>query len=229
MAPVTRERVIIDSPARRLAGELSYPDDSCSACALLLNPHPMMGGRMDNNLVEALASGLAYHGISALRFDYSGVGESEGAEIDIARSMNRFWATGHAPEDERFVEDACAANEWLCATLLTPAFLIGYSFGAHVAACVCNADTPGIAMISPTLAQHSFESLDVYPFPIHVVYSSDDFATDVDVTETWIASMGHRGTCTRFDDVNHFFRGQEHAVVKDCASWIERVTRRADP
>ena len=46
---------------------------------VICHPHPLYGGDMDNNVVVAVAMGLARDGIAALRFNFRGTGDSDGA------------------------------------------------------------------------------------------------------------------------------------------------------
>ncbi len=59
MGAVLQEIVRIESPRGWLAGELAYSETDVTAAVLLISPHPLMGGRMDNRLVARLAERLA--------------------------------------------------------------------------------------------------------------------------------------------------------------------------
>lgn len=86
---------------------------------VLAHPHPWYGGSMDVPLVRALAEALARRGLAVLRFNFRGVGRSEG----------RFHP------DERVVQDVAAAVEALLTLPKVDAkrcALAGYSFGAWV-------------------------------------------------------------------------------------------------
>src|SRR5262245_12832064 len=97
-AQITLERVRIPVADGQLSGELAYPDGPPAFASVIVNPHPHMGGSMHNNLVTALADRVASHGVTR-RFDYRGVGESDGTRLDLADSLGEFWKTGKAPED----------------------------------------------------------------------------------------------------------------------------------
>ena len=77
MNEISSERVWIDGPAGRLAGELSHGGGAMIGAALMIPPHPYMGGRMRLPLMAQIAEELARHNVTTLRFDYAGVGESE--------------------------------------------------------------------------------------------------------------------------------------------------------
>jgi len=77
-----RQRVRFPSTGvgpQQLEGELWMPDANApSACVVVAHPHPQRGGSMDNNVVLALCDGLAAAGIASLRFNFRGVGQSQG-------------------------------------------------------------------------------------------------------------------------------------------------------
>lgn len=212
---IIQERVWIDGP-RRLAGELAYPMcDAPRMTALLLNPHPYMGGSMHNNVIAHLHLALARAGAATLRFDYSGVGESAGQPIDVARSMAEFWATNHAPADELMIDDAIAARDWMRAHATGPLHLVGYSFGSHVAVRLLTDDAASLTMISPTITHHAFEPGFARGVPTLVVVSDNDFATPSDRFNSWLASVG-AGECVQtrcFAGAQHFFLDQEAGVA----------------
>ncbi|MEP0841427.1 MAG: hypothetical protein HRF43_01795 [Phycisphaerae bacterium] len=216
LVDLIQEAVRIEGPRGPLAGALAYTEDAALAACLLVNPHPHMGGRMSNNLIARLAAELPSAGLIALRFDYAGVGESPGEPIDLYASMARFWATDTAPEDPLMIEDARAAAGWLRSQAGLPVGLVGYSFGAYAAASIADADTIGLAMISPTLTRHDFSTLAACAAPKLVVYSDDDFATPADATQRWAGSLPNLRGAHRLAGGNHFFRGQEDRVADLC-------------
>ncbi|NIV39279.1 MAG: alpha/beta hydrolase, partial [Anaerolineae bacterium] len=88
--------------------------------AVICHPHPLGGGSMHNGVVEAIARGLASRGVTALRFNFRGVGASEGVHDN-----------GRGERD-----DIAGAQNWLLAQPAVDArrvSLVGYSFGACVA------------------------------------------------------------------------------------------------
>ncbi len=87
--------------------------------AVICHPHPLYGGSMYNNVVEAVEEGFVMSGFSTLRFNFRGVGGSEGAydegngetrDVGAACAFMR----GRIGDERRLV-------------------LAGYSFGAWVA------------------------------------------------------------------------------------------------
>ena len=102
----------------RLEALLEEPDgEPPHTAALLCHPHPLFGGTMHNKVVFRLARGLRRAGMVVLRFNFRGVGLSQGEH-------------GHL---EGEIEDARAALGWLRARYPElPFALAGFSFGARV-------------------------------------------------------------------------------------------------
>lgn len=216
----TREIMAINGP-RRIEGELAYDDGvSPTAAALLLCPHPFMGGTMENNVVRCLAGVLAERGCVALRFNYAPTpGE------DLAVNLAAFWQTGHAPQDEALVGDARLARDWLIHQFDLPLVLIGYSFGCHVAATLLSeacgsCGTAAIVLIAPTVTQHDMPSLASAQTPKLVVHSNNDFATPQLATDAWYAGLAPPKDKRCFVNADHFYKGQEEELARVVASFL---------
>lgn len=206
---VMQERVRIPGPRQALEGELAYPADRAVACALVVAPHPHMGGTMANNVVAALADDLAQAGLVTLRFNY-------GPQVDVAASMAAFWATGHAPEDAAMLAEARAATQWLLGQFHLPWFALGYSFGAFAAMHTLDLHPRGAVLISPTLAKHDYAATLRRDVPLLVIYSDNDFATPLAVTEQWVAGLAAPVTRLCLSGADHFFRHVEPQVCAAC-------------
>lgn len=108
----------LSGPAGRLEALLEEPEDRAPLfAALACHPHPLGGGTMHNKVVYRLARGLRRAGAVVLRFNFRGVGGSQGEHAHL---------TGE-------IEDARAALSWLRARYPTlPFALAGFSFGSRV-------------------------------------------------------------------------------------------------
>ncbi len=219
MCEMIRELVRIPSRDGELAGELAWPDGPVSLACLLVNPHPHMGGTMSNNVIAGLAGALTAQAVVTLRFDYRGVGRSDGDPPDVAASMSAFWESGTAPDDPFMAEDARAAARWLEAETDLPMLLVGYSFGARASLAAMDERTCGLVLIAPTLTRHDFSCLVDSPVPRLCIYSDNDFATPVEVTRRWICSAG-RLVAACVPGADHFYRGREAGVAALCRQFI---------
>ena len=108
----------IGATPRRLEAAFSGPADAIAG-AIVCHPHPLYGGDMHNAVVVTVADALAGAGWLALRFNFGGVGASEGQHDD-----------GRAEVDDVDVAVATVAARLPPAA---PIVVAGYSFGAWVA------------------------------------------------------------------------------------------------
>jgi len=108
----------IDGPAGGLEALLEEPEGGPPRMAsVVCHPHPLYGGAMHNKVVYRIARGLRKAGLVVLRFNFRGVGRSQGEHAHL---------TGE-------IEDARAALAWLRVRYPDlPYALAGFSFGARV-------------------------------------------------------------------------------------------------
>lgn len=111
--------LILNGPAGRLEARYHHEEKSDSPIALILHPHPQFGGTMNNQVVYSLYHGFAQRGFSVLRFNFRGVGRSQG-----------FWDGGPGE-----LSDAASALDWL--QIVKPdartCWIAGVSFGTWIA------------------------------------------------------------------------------------------------
>jgi alpha/beta superfamily hydrolase len=112
--------LIINGPeGRRIEARYHHESRSDSPIALVLHPHPQFGGTMNNQVVYALYHTFAARGFSVLRFNFRGVGRSQG-----------YWDGGPGE-----LADAACALDWL--QLVKPdakyCWIAGVSFGTWIA------------------------------------------------------------------------------------------------
>jgi alpha/beta superfamily hydrolase len=218
------ERVFIEGPRGTLSARLDGPVGVPAGRALLLNPHPLMGGRMDLPLMNALAAALVLRGVVCLRFDHAGTGSSATLShpVDVAASMARFWRTGAAPEDPMLVDEARAAADLLADIAPGPPLLVGYSFGAHAASVLAaERAVGGLGLICPTMSRHAFADPPRH-VPVAVICGDADFAGDEARLTAWCGRRGPtRPVACRHLPGGHFLRGVEDAAAAFIAEELQ--------
>lgn len=118
MNPRTLERYTIAGPAGALEVALNVPHAPLCGIALVSHPNPVEGGTLDNKVVHTLAKTFHALGYAAARYNYRGVGASEGT-FDQGRGE---------------LDDARAVLAHLRAKLgELPLVLAGFSFGGFIA------------------------------------------------------------------------------------------------
>lgn len=111
------ESLLLDGEAGKLEALLEEPEHAPREVCVVCHPHPLYGGTMQNKVVHRLARGLRHAGAVVLRFNFRGVGRSQGTHSS---------GVGE-------IQDALAALEWLRQRYPSlPYSLAGFSFGAQV-------------------------------------------------------------------------------------------------
>jgi alpha/beta superfamily hydrolase len=134
---MTEEVIDFTSGGLRLAGALART--AGGRAVIIAHPHPLYGGDMDNPVVRAIQQAYLNQGFSTLRFNFRGVGASEGCFDNGV--------------GER--ADVQAALAWAAGLGMTDIDLAGYSFGAWVNAGI-GADCRRMVMVSPPVAFMDF-------------------------------------------------------------------------
>jgi uncharacterized protein len=113
------ENLLLEGEAGRIEAFVRIPPDAHepAAAALVCHPHPLFGGTMHNKVVHAAAEALVSAGLPVLRFNFRGVGMSEGAH-DGGR--------GEVADAQVALRELQRRYPGL------PVLLAGYSFGASV-------------------------------------------------------------------------------------------------
>jgi len=214
---ILEESVAIAAPSGELAGVLAYPlAVPARRAALVVGPHPLMGGRLDNNVVRAVARGLAEHGLATLRFAYGGPGPT-------TDGMDAFWRTGHAPDDPQRLGDAQAALQYLHSAVALPTVLIGYSFGTSLLEALADACAPThLVLIGPTLARHAHDRLLQIALPKLLITADNDFATPLELTRDWFGQCRGPKRLVVFPAAEHFYLGAEDRLVGEIFAWLQQ-------
>jgi alpha/beta superfamily hydrolase len=117
LTPKSTERFVAEGPAGALEIVFNAPPQAPRGIALVAHPHPQQGGTLDNKVAQTLAKTFFGLGYAAVRFNFRGVGRSEGAFDDgVGETDDALSALAHAMR--RFGE--------------LPVALAGFSFGSFV-------------------------------------------------------------------------------------------------
>ena len=131
---------LIDGPAGRIEALISNPKQAPTGLCLVCHPHPLFGGTMANKVVWTLGNAALKAGCRVIRFNFRGVGRSEGL-FDDARGET---------------EDALAVAAALRATAPgLPLVMAGFSFGGHVALkAASRIDCAALITVAPPMGRY---------------------------------------------------------------------------
>ena len=198
-----------------LEGKCYYPDDEGTYPAVILcHPHPLYGGSMHNNVVQALSLTLVNQSIIAFMFNFRGAGRSEGS-----------FGGGIAEQ-----EDVSAAINWLTSqSEVDPGKigLAGYSFGAAVASQVaCNDERiKAMALISPPLETSQISRLKDCPKPKLIISGTDDFVVSTQKAELIDRESAEPKQFELVAGADHFWQGHEHAMAETVTAFFSTFFR----
>jgi alpha/beta superfamily hydrolase len=186
-----------------LEGRLARPAEAQRA-VVVCHPHPQYGGTMENNVVEAVTRRLLRDGFATLRFNFRGVGGSEGSygnllgECDDARAAVRFIR-------ER--------------TGFETVILAGYSFGAVVAlqAGYDDSSVERLIAIAPPLSMFDLGFLRGCEKPKLLLVGEHDQYCPLDVFDRGVALLAAPTSCVRLPGADHFFLGDEEELAAHVA------------
>lgn len=212
---VTETRVRFSSGALQLEGVLHLPAGSGPFPAIVVcHPHPLYGGAMDNNVVLAISHAVCEVSMVALRFNFRGVGRSEGEYADGAGEQ----------------EDVRAALEFLSAHAVTNpgrVGLAGYSFGARVALPVAlsQENVRALVLVSPFIEDEEWDRLRNASFPkLLISGGNDDYISPHKLQRLSGATPAGGLQCEVVPNADHFWAGYESTIArKISAFFIQRL------
>jgi uncharacterized protein len=182
-------RSSVAGPAGTLEVAFNVPEGSVRGIALIAHPHPLQGGTLDNKVVQTLAKTFAALGYAAVRFNFRGVGQSEGQFDD-----------GIGETDDALAALAAAKLEFG----ELPVALAGFSFGSYVQTRVAHAITAErLVLIGPAVKRFPIEA--VPPDTIVIHGEEDDVVALADVL-AW--ARPQQLPIVVFPGCGHFFHGR---------------------
>ncbi len=196
--------MLIDSQSGKLEIKLSLPEVSAQEghehirSVVLCHPHPLFGGSMQNKVVHTLAKTTATLGHRAIRFNFRGVGLSEG-QFDNGVG-------------ER--EDLSSVIQYILARFpADPIVLAGFSFGAFVAAELCiqrGNEWPieALCLVAPPIGRLSFSSFAALEIPLTVIAAENDELVPLDSIQRWRTDIAVLQQFSVIQGASHFFHGK---------------------
>ena len=185
------DKRLVPGPAGQIEVAIDLPADGATpvGTALICHPNPTQGGTMDNKVVQTLARAFIQLGWRAVRFNFRGIGKSEGV-----------WDEGRGEVDDALaVLDAVRApGEAL--------ILSGFSFGGYVASRAAQrVSEPAQRLVLVGPATSRFDTAPV-PSDTVVIHGEVDDVVPLSSVLDWARPQSLPVTVV--PGVGHFFHGQ---------------------
>ncbi len=205
--------LIMNGPVGRLEARYHHEPASDSPIALILHPHPQFGGTMNNQVVYSLYHTFAERGFSVLRFNFRGVGRSQG-----------YWDGGPGE-----LADAASALDWL--QLVKPdaktCWIAGVSFGTWIAMQLLmrRPEAEGFICVAPPSNLYDFSFLAPCPSSgLMINGDMDRVVPSNSVAELTTKLKTQRGIKITHEIVpgaNHFFEGKIDELQERVGDYID--------
>lgn len=190
---------VIAGPAGGLQVRTEQRQGDPSFIAVVCHPHPLYGGTMDNKVVTTLVRMARDAGALAVRFNFRGVGDSDG-QFDDGRGET---------DDLLSVLDWCRQQH-----PGRPIWLAGFSFGSWVAANGASRLADGgaapvsLLLVAPPVHHYPFADLARTDCPVTVVQGMDDEVVPARDVLEWCRSTPLQPDVVSLEDCSHFFHGR---------------------
>jgi alpha/beta superfamily hydrolase len=197
-------------PVGRLESILMLPEGEPAAAAVVCHAHPLHGGMMHFKVVFRAAKALQHHGLAVLRFNFRGVGRSEGAH-------------DHGRGEQDDVRAALAEMERRFPGL--PQVLGGFSFGSVMAARVGGADARVRALFGLGLPVRLLEDtsyLDGVTKPRLFVQGEHDEYGGGDAMRALVERLSPPCELVVVPGADHFFAGHLDGLQAAVDGWVAR-------
>ena len=183
--------VIFNGPEGRIEGRYHHNQAPTAPIALVLHPHPQHGGTLNSKVVYHLFHTFVRRGFCALRFNFRGVGRSEG-RYDGGQGE---------------LADAAAALDWVQShnTGATGCWIAGFSFGAWISMQLLmrRPEISGYISVAPPANIYDFTFLSPCPTSGLIVHGSDD----AHVPPAEVAKLAERLAAQRLISVTYSIVG----------------------
>ena len=191
-----------------LEGLLHLPDANPCPGVVVAHPHPQYGGEMRNNVVNALCHAANGVGAAALRFNFRGVGASEGT-------------FDNGIGEQKDVEGALEHLRGLPEIVASGIAVAGYSFGALVVLRYANGrdDLSAVVAVSNPTQRGPVVELSMRVPTVFVTGDRDEYCDGALLTE-YREQLGDDVTVVVHEGVDHFWWGSDDRLMETVSGFL---------
>ncbi len=207
--------VLFAGPEGRLEGRYTPGKSPSAPIALILHPHPQHGGTMNNKVVYSLFTAFAERDFSTLRFNFRGVGRSQG--------------TYDRGEGE--LSDAASALDWLQS--INPnarsVWVAGFSFGAWIGMQLLmrRPEIESFVSVAPPANMLDFSFLAPCPSSGLILHGGADEIVPEPFVSKLVTKLSHqRGIHLDYrvvPEAGHFFTNQLDQLASHVEDYLDQV------
>lgn len=205
--------VLFAGPAGRLEGRYSPGKSPRAPIAIILHPHPQHGGTMNNKVVYQLYNAFAERDFSTLRFNFRGVGRSQG-------SYDR---------GDGELSDAAAALDWLQSINRNArsVWVAGFSFGAWIGMQLLmrRPEIESFISVAPPANMLDFNFLAPCPTSGMIIHgATDEIVPEPSVAKLVAKLSSQRGVTIDYrviPEAGHFFTQQLDLVADSASEYLD--------
>lgn len=209
MVKIVEENLVIAGPAGDLEAVLADPGTDSIYHAVICHPHPLHGGTLGNKVVHYAARAVTNMGIPAMRFNFRGVGKSAG-NFDNARGEG---------------DDLASVAGWMAGRYpRTGLVLVGFSFGAYVAASrAADLGAAALITIAPPVNLYDFSRIPVPECPWFVIIGDEDEVVPPEAVARWAKTSVKPELVHWMAGASHFFHGRLPELAGVIRDWLEKL------
>jgi uncharacterized protein len=211
--------VIINGPEGRIEARYHHSRTPAAPLAVVLHPHPQHGGTMNNKIVYVLYQCFVRHGFSTLRFNFRGVGRSQG-------SFDR---------GEGELSDAASALDWL--QTYNPnaptCWIAGFSFGAWIGMQLLmrRPEIESFIAVAPPANVYDFTFLAPCPSSGLILQGDQDTVVPVDSVQKLVTKLSHQRDIKidfrKISGADHYFADRLDTIAGHADNYIRAHARLA--
>lgn len=189
-------KFFIEGPAGKIETVLAEPTTLSSGIAVVAHPHPLHGGTMDNKVVHTVFKSVLELGYIAVKFNFRGTGNSEGAFDHGVGEVEDVVAVAQSIQNQ-FIDRA--GN--------LPLLLAGFSFGGGVQIQAAEQLNPeSLILVSPSLRHVGVRNIPAHVRNTLIIQGDKDDIVPLDAILDWAAPQSR--PVVIIPGAEHFFHGK---------------------